>query len=516
MKLSADPIIHRQREEQIIQHVEKLLGDERLRVDTIDGRRPVTAYVRDVSRGDRALELKRLMSEMNRPDRELQNQMPVGQILEVALTRTRWFIFPQTVGRVRVVCMSPTRQLIAGQTPAPMTAVEVTKVLASMPPSLGNVPTTVVLVSTSGFEINARELAVRRPDRTVFLVEPNGAGGWSAAGSAESNSIAELFDPENEEQKRQRVRALIEESKLDLLTSGIATDKLAGKAQVPLQLAEAVAKEYARHTPGLSAKRLDGRMVLFRDYSTGTGQSAPNAQVSQAGADFGGSMGLIDKVRTLFARKGENEKKIAFLSERKAALGLQRDRAYEEMSALEQQEAGLKEEFKEAAGAITKRRVTGQMLQLRKDLERRQQLLAVLNQQINVVSTHLHNLELVQQGQTAKLPDTDEITEDAVKAEEMLAQLEADSELAGSVGQVATAGMSEEEKELYAELEREAGHVTEPAVKEPTPKVEAKATEKPVREPAAKTPPVRESRESQSSSPASAPAPSRRAEPEAG
>ena len=38
-------------------------------------------------------------------------------------------------------------------------------------------------------------------------------------------------------------------------------------------------------------------------------------------------------------------------------------------------------------------------MQLRKDLERRQQLLGMLNQQINVVSTHLHNLELVQQGQ---------------------------------------------------------------------------------------------------------------------
>ena len=182
-------------------------------------------------------------------------------------------------------------------------------------------------------------------------------------------------------------------------------------------------------------------------------------------------MGLIEKVRTLFARKGENEKKIAFLSERKAALGLQRERAYEEMSALEQQESGLKQQFKEAAGAITKRRVTGQMLQLRKDLERRQQLLAVLNQQINVVSTHLHNLELVQQGQSASLPDTDEITEDAVKAEEMLAQLEADSELAGSVGQVATAGMSEEEKELYAELERETGTAMIETPAEPEPKV---------------------------------------------
>ena len=276
MKTPVDPIIHRQREAQIIQHVEKLLADERLRVDTTQGRRPVTPFVRDVSRGDRSMELKRLMTEMNVPDRELQSRMPTGQMLEVALTRTRWFFFPQTVGRVRVVCLSPTpRQLLAGEEPKPMSAAEVTKVLAAMPPALGNVPTTVVLVSTSGFEINARELAQRRPDRTVFLVEPNGAGGWSAAGSAETNAVADLFDPEGEEQKRQRIRDLIEECKLDLLTSGIATDKLAAKARVPLQLVEAVAKDYARQTPGLVAKRLDGRMVLFRDYSTARVRPGP-------------------------------------------------------------------------------------------------------------------------------------------------------------------------------------------------------------------------------------------------
>ena len=454
MKASSDPSIHRHREQQIIQHVEKLLADDRLRVDTTLGRRPVTSFSRDVSRGDRAMDLKRLMSEMNLPDRELMSRMPVGEVLEVALTQTRWFFFTQTIGRVRVVCMSPTRALLNGETPRPMTATEVTKALAAMPPSLGGVPMTVVLVSTGGFALDAHELAQRRADRTVLLVEPNGAGGWTATGPSEDKSIAELFDPEGEEDKRRRVVELIEESKLDLLTSGIATDKLAAKAQLPVPIVESVLKDYARLNPGLSAKRLDGRMVLFREGS--------GSLTSSAGIDSGGSMGLIDKVRVLFNRKGETEKKIAFLSERKAALSQQRDRAYEDMGALEQQEAALKDQFKEAAGSITKRRITGQMLQLRKDLERRQQSLAVVNQQINVVSTHLHNLELVQQGTGAHLPDTDEITEDAVKAEEMLAQLEADSELAGSVGQIGTSGMSDEEKALYEELERETGNAPAP------------------------------------------------------
>jgi endonuclease/exonuclease/phosphatase family metal-dependent hydrolase len=150
------------------------------------------------------------------------------------------------------------------------------------------------------------------------------------------------------------------------------------------------------------------------------------------------------------------EKKIAFLSERRTALSQQRERSYEEMATLEAQEAQMKRQFGEATGTITKKRVTTQLLQLRKDLERRQQLLSVLNQQVDVVSTHLHNLELVQQGQTAKLPDAEEMTADAVKAEEMLAELEAESELAASIGQTGgIAGLNAEEQALYEELERE-------------------------------------------------------------
>ncbi|HZL35607.1 MAG TPA: hypothetical protein VFC78_09885 [Tepidisphaeraceae bacterium] len=503
MKTSPDPSIHRHREQQIIQHVEKLLADDRLRIDTTMGRRPVTAFIRDVSRSDRALDLKRLMSEMNVPDRELQAQMPIGESLEVALTQTRWMVFKKTVGRLRVACVSPSRALLGSQEIKPMTGGEALKALASMPPSLGGVPLTVVLVSTSGFTLEAHEIAERRPDRTVILVEPNGAGGWTASGPAETKALADLFDPEAEEEKRQRVRNMIDEARLDLLTSGIATEKIAAKSQLPVQIVESEMKNYARLNPGLSAKRLDGRVVLFREGS---------ANVTSPASDSGGSMGLIDRVRALFSRKGENEKKIAFLSERKAALSLQRDRAYEEMGVLEKQEASFKQQFKEAGGSITKRRVTSQLLQLRKDLERRQQLLSVLNQQVNVVSTHLHNLDLVQQGQTAKLPDTEEITADAVKAEEMLAQLEADTELAGSVGQIAIAGMSEEEKALFDELERETGGEAEVETVEPS---APQAVEQPAR--TVMRDPVQQAHSDATvSAPPVSQAPSLRAEPEAG
>jgi len=471
-RTSIDPSVHRQREQQLIQHVERLLQDDRLRIDTTLGRRPITAFIRDVSRTDKAVDLKRMMSEMNIPDRELQAKMPVGEAVEVTLSQKRMWVLRQVVGRLRVVCVSPTRALLRGDDPLPMTPTDVNEFLASLPPSIGGAPTTIALLSTSGFTMEAHELAERRADRTVILIEPNGAGGWTITGPVETKALSDLFDPEGESEKRQRVRELIDENKVDLLGGGIATDRVAARTQLPVQVVETELKNYAKNTPGLVAKRLDGRVVLFRE-----GTMPAPAAASPAG---GSVMPLIDRVKALFNRKGESEKKIAFLSERRTLLSQQRDRAYEEMSSLEQQEATLKEQFKNASGAISKRRITSQMLTLRKDLERRQQLLSMLNQQVNVVSTHLHNLELVQQGQVASLPNTDEMTADAVKAEEVLAELEANAELAGSVGSIGPTGMSAEEQALFEELEREASGgesvATTPAPSEP---VRAATTPKP-------------------------------------
>src|SRR5207248_2083252 len=131
----------------------------------------------------------------------------------------------------------------------------------------------------------AREAADRGPERTLVLVEPNDAGGWSVYGPPESKALTDLFDPEADDEKRQRIRALIEEMRVDLLTSGIATDKLAAKAQLPLQLIEAELKSYAKANPGLVAKRLDGRVVLFRE-----GSAAP--QASTGGTD----MAFVDRI----------------------------------------------------------------------------------------------------------------------------------------------------------------------------------------------------------------------------
>jgi len=57
-------------------------------------------------------------------------------------------------------------------------------------------------MSSCGFDPAARELVDRRADRTLILVEPNDAGGWSVTGPVQVKALADLFDPEVDTDKR--------------------------------------------------------------------------------------------------------------------------------------------------------------------------------------------------------------------------------------------------------------------------------------------------------------------------
>ncbi len=456
MTNSTDPTTHRLREQQFFDHVQRLLKDDRLRVDTTAGRRPVSSLRISVKTDDREVDLKRLMTELDLPDRQLQSRMPVGRELTVTLARTSFFVFRKTVGRLRSFCLSPQRELLEGKEPRPLTQHDLKRALAERGiDDPANVPSTIVVLSTSGFTLDAHELAERRADRTLILVEPNDAGGWTVTGPVETKALVDLFDPEVDAEKRNRLRAELDRRRAELLGGGLAADRLAAVTKLPLPLVEDELKLFAKEN-ALVAKRLDGCLVLFRE------GSLSNNPANQSG---GPNMPFMQRVKALFSRKGDNEKKLALLSERRAALTQQRDRAFEDMAVLEQKETELRQQFRDTTSTLTRRRVTSQLVQLRKDLERRQQLLGMLNQQINVVSTHLHNIELVQQGQSAQLPSSDDLATDAAAAEEVLAELQASTEAATQVATGAASALSDEEQALYEELERE---LAGPAKSEPS------------------------------------------------
>jgi hypothetical protein len=224
---SSDPSRHQQLERQFIGHAERLVTDERLRLATSRGRKSTVTLIRDIGFSDRGVELIRLMSEMGKRDRRLESQMPVGKSLDVALSRKKFWLFKSPVGRFRAICLSPSRDLLSGQTPQPASASDLQEAISRTPPPLAGVPVTLAIMSTSGFTPEAREAALKLKDRTVILVSPNYMGGWAVTAPPEDAETASLFDPELDLEKRSRIRAEIDANRIDLMSSGIATDKLA-------------------------------------------------------------------------------------------------------------------------------------------------------------------------------------------------------------------------------------------------------------------------------------------------
>ena len=134
-------------------------------------------------------------------------------------------------------------------------------------------------------------------------------------------------------------------------------------------------------------------------------------------------MSLAKWIMNLFSKEGEEAQKINVLAERRASLSSRINRMYEDIGKLEKKEEQLRVEGKATESKVSKRRIAGQISRMRKDISRCNTSAALISKQINVISTHIHNLELAQTSSTAQLPTSEELTEAAVNAEEMLEQL---------------------------------------------------------------------------------------------
>jgi hypothetical protein len=434
---SSDPGTHRAAQQQMIDHIERLLGDRRLMIDTVAARRSPSNHNRDVRKGDRDVEAKRLMVSLGVPDPSLQQALPSDPWLEATVTRNKWLIFTETMAQLRVECRSPLRQLIRGESPAPMTAAEVRK-LVNDTPLLKGVPMTLLVVSTSGFEPDAHELADRSAGRTIVLAAPNDAGGWSLHGPGEVRAMTDLFDPEPDEAKLDRIASAIDERQVELMSGGLRSDAIVAATHLPIPQVEQAIKSWSKTHPQYTVKRLDGRLVIYRDSTVPTGEDS--------------DMPIIQRIKALFSKKDNLEKQVGFLQQRLAELSAQRDAKYRDLEAFEKREDELKQQFKDTPAEIARKRIVQQLLHVQKEESRRQQSIDLLGKQINVLSAHLHNIDLERQGKQAQLPAADELAEQAARAENAIADLEASLQVADEVSTVSAGSMSNEEEALYEQL----------------------------------------------------------------
>ena len=394
---------------------------------------------------DEAERLRAAMVDRRIFDRELFAELPHGRGLIVRGFERRW-IFGKRLRSVTIAgVLAPPGPLLEGDAPAPpVTMSQVAEYIRGVVKD-DKVPHLIGVCSPSGFDAEVWNSPPELPNLKLVLVAPREEGGWRVGCADEQldQRLRKLFDPERVNQKLERVRQEIEERSPDLLTGGLSAANLARQLELPVPLVQHAFELASKENPELRVSKQAGEVMLFRGAPVVAGEEDS-------------SMSLAAWIKSLFSKEGEEAKKINVLSERRAALSGRLDRMYEDISKLEKREEELRNEGKAASSMVSKRRMAAQISRMRKDISRCNTSAAILSKQINIISTHIHNLELARTGSIAEMPTSEELTEAAVNAEEIMEQLAASDELvSGLEVNMAETAMSDEEASILAELQGE-------------------------------------------------------------
>jgi hypothetical protein len=391
--------------------------------------------------------IRDLLAARGRYDRGLLRVLPKNTTRVLTGMQPRLLFGERRAGVAMASVLTPSEHLLDEETPPP--PVNLTMLLAHVKTLTAgaDVPHLIGVCSPSGFTDDAKRGGLELPNVTLVLIEPRADGGWKVTPATASATPAEckLFDPEATTTKVHRVREEVERQGVELLTGGMSASAVGKRMGLPTKLVATAFEQLTESDPELRVSRQRDDVLLYR--------GAP-ARIEED------AMSMVDWVRQLFRGEGNEARKINALSERRAKLVQRRDRMYADVGQLETRESELLKQGRETTSPSVKRRVASQIKQLRDDMDRQNATARLIGQQVDVISTHIHNLTLIQHGQVAELPSSEEMTEDAVRAEEMIEQLSANVQLAGSLG-VGVGAATSSAKELAILKELEAPATTE-------------------------------------------------------
>ncbi len=401
------------------------------------------------------------MAQHRKFDRRLLAQLPKNRRVEVhGFKRSWWYFGKKKTGVAIATVVSPMEWNVThegkGENPPPIDVRELLDHVRSLATD-SRVPYVIGVCSPTGFTPEARQCGAELRNVTLVLIEPAPQGGWRIAGGSSDldSRLRELFDPEDLRGKTDRVRQYLQEHSADLLTGSITADRVAEALSIPEPIVRVAYETLSFQNPELQVHTDGDDLLIYRGAATFSEEKP--------------SMSMIEKIRQLFSREGNEAKKINELSRRRAALAQRRDRLYDDIGQMEKREADLLDQGKTNKSQVVRRRIAAQMAQLRKDIARQNATTNMLNKQIDILSTNIHNLTLVQQGQIADLPTTEELTETAVAAEEMLETLKADADMVHSLDTgISDVLTSDEELAILKEFDEPEASSTTPTKAEPS------------------------------------------------
>lgn len=397
-----------------------------------------------LQRRDGAAALREEMFKRGLGDPDVFSDLPLSRSLTWTLEtpRFRWWpwFFHKTGSVLTAAVWHDLDGLLQGQPARPATGDEIRKLARDLLPDTP-APKVLVVCSPSGFGDDVRQGLSDLSEVKLILVEPDRqrTGSWrvTPAGAEVSSTLLQAFDPETGAAKVQRIREAVRAESAQLITGGLSARRLAERLNVPAALVSSVFRQMPAREHDLRPVSMGDDVILVRGL---------------AGEMEGSSM--WDWLKRLLGSRETPTAKINVLKERRAVLSAQRDRMYDDIAQLETREKELKAQGVATESDIVRRRVAGQLAGVRKDIARQNASVSLLAAQIEQISTHLHNLELEQQGQVAGLPTTEEMQEQAARAEQLFADVAAKRDLAGAFDVGLDAALtSPEEADILKEFE---------------------------------------------------------------
>ena len=378
-------------------------------------------------------------------------------------------LFRVTVSRVRARVVAPVEPLLKNVSPGPVGREQVLDALApyELLPSRER-PTGVILASATGFSDEAKALVEGRGQPAIVLVGAREDGGWDVTMPAvvRKSPWARLLELETQDQRLRRLLHHLDQHAELVDSRGLALDVLAEKLGLSQAETERLVHQACRADRRLMTVTHDGRTHICRTPL----------------AEEGDTMSIWNRIRKLLRLKPTTAERVRELTAQKVQIEQRRFDIDQRVSALEADERQLIQQGAAAASDAERKQVAGRLMRLRRELRRQRAQAQLLTQQIDIIGTHIHHLTLAEEGRRLELPTAEDLTREAAQAEQVMAEVAANADLAASIEVTGeTPLMAEEEAAIFEEFRQVAASQAGVRPKEAAPAPRAPATEAPPR-----------------------------------
>lgn len=351
-------------------------------------------------------------------------------------------LFRSTVSRVRVRVLASVEALLNNETPSPVGREQVLDALASygvLPRR--DKPTGVILASATGFTAEARSLVEASRQPTLILMGGREDGGWDVTmpPAVRSTPWARLFELESQDERLRRLLYHLDQNASLVDSRGLSTSVLAEKLGLSPAETEELIRRACRSEPRLMTVVHEGRTHICRTPL----------------AEEGNAMSIWSRIRKLLRLKPTTAERVRELTGQRVKIEQDRFELDQKVNALEADERQLIQQGATAGSDAERKQVAGKLMRARRELRRHRAQAQLYTQQIDIIGTHLHHLTLAEKGKRLELPKAEDLTREAAQAEQVVAELAANADLAASIEVTGeTPMMAEEEAAILEEFKQ--------------------------------------------------------------